>query len=72
MSELCLDCYNKMFGKNLTEHDVTLEPDICEGCGEYKDCVLDIRNKPWYNKFVKIGGNHLLRPPKIEKREPMS
>jgi hypothetical protein len=46
MAEFCLSCYNKLFDKNLTEKDVKLSPDICEGCGETKDTVVIIKKKP--------------------------
>jgi len=42
MADFCLDCYNKMNGTNYRVKDVTLddELDLCEGCGEWKPCVL--------------------------------
>jgi hypothetical protein len=46
VAEFCLTCYNKLFDKNLTEKDVKLSPDICEGCGEIKDTIVTIKNRP--------------------------
>ena len=42
MAEFCLDCYNKLNGTNYRECDVTLDEDLdlCEGCGEWKPCVI--------------------------------
>lgn len=48
MAEFCLNCYNKLFDKNLTEKDVKFSPDICEGCGETKDTVVIIKKKPGF------------------------
>lgn len=44
MAEFCLDCYNKLNDTNYREKDVTLddELDLCEGCGEWKPCVLSL------------------------------
>lgn len=43
MAEFCLDCMNRMDGTHYTEADVVLEPDLCEGCGEIKPCVVVFR-----------------------------
>ena len=40
MAEFCLDCWNRMNNTNYTEADVTLEEDLCEGCGEVKPCIV--------------------------------
>lgn len=45
MAELCLGCFNKTFNKNLTEKDVKLSPDICEGCGKEKETVVIVKKK---------------------------
>lgn len=42
MAEFCLDCWNKMNGTHLTKADVTLEEDLCEGCGEVKPCIVSL------------------------------
>lgn len=43
MAEFCLDCMNKLDGTHLTEADVILEEDLCEGCGQIVPCVIDYR-----------------------------
>ncbi len=46
MAEFCLDCMNKydVLGKDkLTKKDVVLADDFCEGCGEIKPCVVNIK-----------------------------
>ena len=46
MSEICLDCLNKEFGKKYKASAVILEDDLCEACGEIKPCVIRFR-RPW-------------------------
>ena len=38
MSEICLDCFNKMLGTNYTEKDYRLSKEtmLCEDCEEMK------------------------------------
>ncbi len=45
MAEFCLECFNKSWGENLTEKEVVFAKDFCEGCAEYKPCVMRIREK---------------------------
>lgn len=44
MAEYCLDCFNKIFKKNLSEEDIKLSTDICEGCGKVKPTVVIVKN----------------------------
>lgn len=46
MAEFCLECFNKIHGKNYTKHDVWLETDLCEECGEIKPCIVELSPKP--------------------------
>ena len=46
MAEYCLDCVNKYLMKEdnqLTEEEVTMDMDFCEGCGGWKLCVIRIK-----------------------------
>ncbi len=43
MAEFCLDCQNKLDRTHLTEADVILDYDLCEGCGQYAPCVIRYR-----------------------------
>lgn len=46
MAEFCLDCENEALGPEflpLDEGDVKLAMDWCEGCGEYKPCIVCYR-----------------------------
>lgn len=48
MAEFCLECMNKYLmeeNNQLTEKDVTMSIDLCEGCGKWKPCVITIKNK---------------------------
>lgn len=56
MAEYCIDCFNKINRLNLSKKDVLCDVDLCEGCGEIKECVIVIKRpsliKAWY-KFIK-------------------
>lgn len=48
MAEFCLNCFNEKLnhtGKKLTEDDVVLQWDFCEGCGKNLPCVMQIIDK---------------------------
>ena len=59
MAEFCLECMNKYIlpeDEQITEDDVYLDYDLCECCGEWKQCVVIIKqkNKPVKHKnFIK-------------------
>ena len=36
MAEFCLKCFNEMNDTKLTDKEVFLEDDLCEGCGKIK------------------------------------
>lgn len=44
MAEFCLRCLNRMDGTRLTEKDVILLDDFCEGCGRVVPCVVRYRS----------------------------
>ena len=46
MAEFCLECFNQMNDTKLTDKEVILEDDLCEGCGEVKPCVMTIKKSP--------------------------
>ena len=46
MAEFCLKCFNELNESDYTASEVWLEDDFCEGCGEWKPCVLELRPKP--------------------------
>ena len=46
MAEFCLDCFNRLNDMKLTEKEVILEEDLCEGCGDIKPCVIAIEKSP--------------------------
>lgn len=52
MAEFCLKHYNEMFDENLTEKDVVLEMDFCEGCGDIQPCVICEKRKSIFSKII--------------------
>ena len=55
MAEFCLECFNKyeMNGKNkLTEKDVIMSNDFCEGCAEFKPCVIRIKKRTFWTILI--------------------
>ena len=46
MAEFCLSCFNELNGTHYTNGAVWLEEDFCEGCAEWKPCVMELRPKP--------------------------
>ncbi len=53
MAEFCLDCFNEYFAdEKVTEADVLMEEDLCEGCGEWKPCVIRLRRRSPFSSVV--------------------
>ena len=46
MAEFCLECFNQLNETKLTEKEVVLQEDLCEGCGLIKPCVISIYKRP--------------------------
>ena len=46
MAEFCLSCFNEMNDTHYDKSEVWLEEDFCEGCAEWKPCVIELRPKP--------------------------
>lgn len=63
MAEFCLRCFNEMNGTRYQTREVWLENDFCEGCGEWKPCVIDLRRKPLLLRVLDavcgIGEKHI-------------
>ena len=54
MAEFCLKCFNELNDTNYTKSEVCLEEDFCEGCAEWKPCVMELYPKPlFYFKYNK-------------------
>lgn len=52
MAEFCLDCFNEYFSdKKVTEKDVIMDYDLCEECGEWKPCVIRIKEKNIFKRL---------------------
>lgn len=55
MAEFCLDCFNKYISKKkVTEKDVIMDYDLCEECGEWKQCVITIKEKNIFKKVKRF------------------
>jgi len=51
MAEFCLDCFNKLHGCDYSEAQVCLEDDFCEGCAQWKPCVVELYPKPVFQQL---------------------
>ena len=58
LAEFCLDCMNETLDehKKLTEKDVVLEWDLCEGCGKWKPCVIAIEKRDLWGLLIDFFG----------------
>ncbi|MBQ5910582.1 MAG: hypothetical protein IIW94_01050 [Clostridia bacterium] len=57
MADFCLKCFNETWNKNLTEEQVLLCTDFCEGCAEEKPCVIlvyDDKRRPCKFKLTSF------------------
>lgn len=54
MAEFCLKCFNEINGTHYTRADVIEHYDICEGCAEYKKCVIDLRGYGLVDLFIRF------------------
>ena len=46
MAEFCLKCFNELSGTDYQANEVWLEEDLCEGCADWKPCVMEFRPEP--------------------------
>lgn len=46
MAEFCLKCFNELNDTNYQPNEVWLEEDFCEGCGDWRPCVMELHPKP--------------------------
>jgi len=54
MAEFCLKCFNELNGTNYQANEVWLEDDFCEGCGDWRPCVMELRPKPLIWQFFDL------------------
>lgn len=54
MADFCLKCFNELNNSHYEKEDVIEEFGICEGCGEYKDCVVDLRGYGLIDNIVRL------------------
>ena len=61
MAEFCKDCARKVLGfteDELSRAVMSEDPDLCEGCGEYKPVVIHIREKNIIDTIKQIFKNN--------------
>ncbi len=56
MAECCLKCFNELNGTNYQAGNVWLEEDFCEGCAEWRPCVVEVRPKLLLWRLVESVG----------------
>lgn len=54
MADFCLECFNELNKTHYEKEDVVEEFGICEGCGEYKDCVVDLRGYGFFATIARL------------------
>ena len=54
MAEFCLKCFNKLNGTDYQISEVWLEEDFCEGCADWRPCVMKLRSKPLPLRFADL------------------
>ncbi len=56
MAEFCVDCWNKLHGKDYSpyEFDLTWRKELCEGCGEYKRIIVGRSRFYWDYRFILV------------------
>ena len=63
MAEYCLECMNKYImeeHEQLTERDVKLGFDLCEGCEKFKPCVIAIKKKTLIRRIINYWTNNII------------
>lgn len=53
MAEFRLACFNSIHHTSYRERDVMLEDDYCEGCGEWKPCVVRLYPPSLFSRIRK-------------------
>ena len=46
MAEFCLKCFNKLNGTDYQASEVWLEEDFCEGCADWRPCIMKLWQTP--------------------------
>ena len=55
MAEFCVECFNRINETNKAESEyiISKEPDLCEGCGQYKNVVV-MEKKAYYLRNFRL------------------
>jgi len=54
MAEFCVKCFNELNGTAYQESDLCLEEDFCEGCADWRPCVIKLRPKRLIWRMVDV------------------
>ena len=54
MAEFCLECFNELNGTHYTKGDVIEAFDFCEGCAEYKKCIVKFRGHGPLRELIRF------------------
>lgn len=54
MADFCLKCFNELNGTGYQSNEVWLEEDFCEGCAEWKPCVMELQSKPLLLRAIDL------------------
>lgn len=52
MAEFCLKCFNELNDTNYTGSEVWLVEDFCEGCVDWKPCIMKLYPKLFFYRFI--------------------
>lgn len=52
MAEFCLKCFNELNGTHYKPNQVWLEEDFCEGCADWRPCIVLLRPKPLLRRLT--------------------
>lgn len=57
MAEFCVDCWNKLSGTQYRPKHFLLseEPDLCEGCGEWKPVIIRFKRRYLLAEWFRWG-----------------
>lgn len=68
MAEFCLKCYNELNDTNYQTSEVWLEEDFCEGCADWRPCVMELRPKQQIWRLV-CGVRNMKKAPGLKDHQ---
>lgn len=52
MAVFCLKCFNELNGTDYNANEIWLQEDLCEGCANWRPCVIELYPKPLLWRLV--------------------